>query len=250
MPLSIAAIACVGISFSLSWTAVLRLGASLAPTDPVLASDVQVAPSQTGGEDEVRFGLASKAGVNNGFAFPDVHLAVRHAALAPRGAWLAHWLTVNVVWKIGIGILAGWLTGLLSAGSPPTFPAPASAPRPGRLDRRRSDADYLGRPQERPFLWASRRLHLCPAATPLVSGGRLPTRNARRRRAGRAPRDDRRVALGGALVSSVLSLLTWGDAAFAALVLIVVCPLAGIVGVHLAGLSVANRHRGIQRLPV
>ena len=51
----------------------LLLSASLAPTDPVLVSALQVGPPKTGDEDEVRFGLTSKAALNDGAAFPFVH---------------------------------------------------------------------------------------------------------------------------------------------------------------------------------
>ncbi|MFW2830782.1 cation:proton antiporter [Sphingomonas sp. ID0503] len=63
MPLSIAAITAIGgVWLGLPWTVALLLGASLAPTDPVLAADVQVGPPKSGDEDEVRFGLTSEAG--------------------------------------------------------------------------------------------------------------------------------------------------------------------------------------------
>jgi len=64
---------CIGTVALLSWgvmglapAAALLLGAVLAPTDPVLASDVQVgAPSSDDeeGEEEVRFTLTSEAGL-------------------------------------------------------------------------------------------------------------------------------------------------------------------------------------------
>ena len=68
--------------------AALLLGAVLAPTDPVLASDVQVAGPQTGDhevdeDDEVRFTLTSEAGLNDGLAFPFVYAAI---LLATEGA--------------------------------------------------------------------------------------------------------------------------------------------------------------------
>ncbi len=114
MPLSIAAIALLGIAAGLPWVSALLLGASLAPTDPVLAADVQVGPPQTGEEDEVRFGLTSEAGLNDGFAFPFVHLAIALALAAQSGEpWLLRWLSYNVVWEIAVGILGGWLVGRL-----------------------------------------------------------------------------------------------------------------------------------------
>src|SRR6185312_8122584 len=70
MPLTIAGIAFLGWSIlGLGIAAAVLLGASLAPTDPVLASDIQVGPPQSGKQDEVRFALTSEAGLNDGSAF-------------------------------------------------------------------------------------------------------------------------------------------------------------------------------------
>lgn len=112
MPLSILAIAGLGGWAGLPWLAALLLAASLAPTDPVLASDVQVGPPRSGQEDEVRFGLTSEAGLNDGLAFPFVHLAIALSVAAATGKpWLADWLTYNVLWEVGAGIAGGWLVG-------------------------------------------------------------------------------------------------------------------------------------------
>jgi sodium/hydrogen antiporter len=114
MPLSIAAIMLLGAWAGLPLVAALLLGASLAPTDPVLASDVQVGPPKTGQEDEVRFGLTSEAGLNDGFAFPFVHLAIALSLAAASGEpWFSRWLTFNVLWEIGAGVVGGWLIGLV-----------------------------------------------------------------------------------------------------------------------------------------
>ena len=88
MPLSIAGVALLGWAVGLSAAAALLLGAVLAPTDPVLASDVQVAGPQTGDHevdesDELRFTLTSEAGLNDGLAFPFVYAAI---LLATEGA--------------------------------------------------------------------------------------------------------------------------------------------------------------------
>lgn len=50
------------------WGAAVLLGAVLAPTDPVLASDVQV--DEPSDQDRLRFGLTGEAGLNDGTAFP------------------------------------------------------------------------------------------------------------------------------------------------------------------------------------
>ncbi len=90
------------------------LGAVLAPTDPVLASDVQVGPPREGEEDEIRFAITSEAGLNDGLAFPFTNLAVAVAlvGLAPQN-WLGEWLLVDVLYKVGVGTLAGLGMGYL-----------------------------------------------------------------------------------------------------------------------------------------
>ncbi|QEE43173.1 sodium:proton antiporter (plasmid) [Rhizobium sp. WL3] len=115
MPLSIAAITMVGVwGLGLPWVVALLLGASLAPTDPVLAADVQVGPPKTGQEDEVRFGLTSEAGLNDGLAFPFVNLAIVLGLAAVSGEpWLGKWLMHSVLWEVGAGVVGGWLIGRL-----------------------------------------------------------------------------------------------------------------------------------------
>lgn len=127
MPLCILGFAWLGWAMlGLPLAAALLLGAALAPTDPVLASDIQVGPPGTGEEDEVRFALTSEAGLNDGLAFPFVHLAVAMAlatgAAIPIGdptgakpdtAWALNWLAIDVGWKLVAGIAVGWGTGLL-----------------------------------------------------------------------------------------------------------------------------------------
>lgn len=115
MPLSIGAIMLIGgAALGLTWTAALLLGASLAPTDPVLAADVQVGPPKSGEEDEVRFGLTSEAGMNDGLAFPFVNLGIAWALAATSDEpWVKDWVLHDVVWKISVGLAIGWLIGKL-----------------------------------------------------------------------------------------------------------------------------------------
>lgn len=113
MPLGIVSITLLaGLGLNLPWAIALLLAASLAPTDPVLAADVQVGPPKTGDEDEVRFGLTSEAGLNDGAAFPFVHLAILLAVALPAGKpWVVEWLGYRVFWEIAGGILGGWVVG-------------------------------------------------------------------------------------------------------------------------------------------
>jgi len=113
MPLTIAAVAFLGwagLGFSLAMA--LLFGASMAPTDPVLAADVQVGPPRSGDEDEVRFGLTSEAGLNDALAFPFVYLAILAAAggLATQDG-LTDWFAIKVGWKLLAGLVGGWLVG-------------------------------------------------------------------------------------------------------------------------------------------
>lgn len=114
MPLSIAAIAVAGWGIlGLGASSALLLGASLAPTDPVLAADVQVGPPQTGQEDEIRFALTSEAGLNDGLSFPFVLAAIAMASHPMDFSWIGSWLLVDVIWRLTAAIGMGWLSGRL-----------------------------------------------------------------------------------------------------------------------------------------
>jgi NhaP-type Na+/H+ or K+/H+ antiporter len=117
MPLSILGGALLGWwLLGLGLGAALLLGAALAPTDPVLAGEVQVGepddPDEP--EDEARFSLTSEAGLNDALAFPFVYAAIAiSVAGADPGGWLADWLLVDVVWRIAVGALVGLAAGWL-----------------------------------------------------------------------------------------------------------------------------------------
>ena len=115
MPLTIAGVALFGhLAMGLSWGAAIVLGAVLAPTDPVLAGEVQVGPPGQRVDSEPRFALTSEAGLNDGFAFPFVFLGL-FIASAETG-WLGEWIAADLIYAIvagiAIGALAGWGLGL------------------------------------------------------------------------------------------------------------------------------------------
>lgn len=91
--------------------AAVLLGAVLAPTDPVLASGVQVdGPSD---RDLVRFSLTGEAGLNDGTAFPFVMLGLGLLGLHELGASGWRWWAVDVVWAISAGLAVGAALGTL-----------------------------------------------------------------------------------------------------------------------------------------
>lgn len=85
------------------------LGAILAPTDPVLATDVQI--RHPGDRDQLRFTLTSEAGMNDGSAFPFVMLGLGLLGLHELGEFGLNWIVVDVLWAtvggIAIGVGAG-----------------------------------------------------------------------------------------------------------------------------------------------
>ena len=121
MPLTIVLIAGLGLMAGLSVGGALLVGAALAPTDPVLAADVQVGEPTVGddemgargAEDEVRFSLTSEAGLNDGLAFPFVYaaLALEEAGGLPGWGGVRTWLLVDLVVRLAIGVGGGWLVG-------------------------------------------------------------------------------------------------------------------------------------------
>jgi len=119
MPLSIGAVALLGWwGLGLAPAAALLLGAVLAPTDPVLAGDVQVGePSDSEeSEDEPRFALTSEAGLNDALAFPFTYAAIAMATVGAAPAlWFGRWLAVDVLWRSLAGVAVGIAVGLVLA---------------------------------------------------------------------------------------------------------------------------------------
>ena len=128
MPLTIASVALLGWGLGVAPAAALLLGAALAPTDPVLASDVQVegprveTPDEDDdtdaamGEpvdekDDVRFALTSEAGLNDGLAFPFVTAALLLASAGSATSWWPGWLAWDLVGKVVLGVVAGVAVG-------------------------------------------------------------------------------------------------------------------------------------------
>ena len=234
MPLTIAALGLLAqYLLGIGVAAALLLAAALAPTDPVLASDVQVGPPKSGEEDEARFALTSEAGLNDGLAFPFVLLAVLLAGGERGGDGLGGWFTYAVLWKVSAGICIGFLVGRALAWLLFRLPNRAGLSRTGdgfvalgitclaygvtemasgygflavfvaALALRRAERDHDYHQKLHDFAEELERLMMMVLL----------------------------VLLGGAMTGADLfQALTWEAAAFAALALFVVRPLAGWIG--------------------
>ncbi len=235
MLLSITAIALIGYSIlGLGLAAAVLLAAALAPTDPVLASDIQVGAPQEGKEDEVRFGLTSEAGLNDGLAFPFVNLAIALVLVesGEKTGWLTEWLTISVLWEISSGLGLGWIIGWVFGWL--TFTIPVST----RLAATRDGFIVVA------------ATFLSYSVTEMLNGygflavfiTALAFRHADRDHQFHVEMHDfieqiERMAMmvvlvlfGGALVSGLLTPLSAIDVAAALAIVLVVRPLAGMLG--------------------
>ena len=110
MVLTIAGVAAFAVAaLDMPLGAAVLLGAVLAPTDPVLASDVQVEHEHDA--EPVRFSLTGEAGLNDGTAFPFVLLGLGLMGAHELGAYGWRWLTIDVAWAVVAGLGVGTLCG-------------------------------------------------------------------------------------------------------------------------------------------
>ena len=234
MPLGILLITVMAtLTLEVTWAVALLLAASLAPTDPVLAADVQVGPPKTGDEDEVRFGLTSEAGLNDGTAFPFVHLAILLAAALPAGQpWLGEWTGYRVLWEVGGGILGGWLVGRLFGWLTFRIPAETKLAKTGDglIALSATFVSY----------GLTEMVHVYGFLSVFVTA--LTFRHAHRDHDFQSEmhaltEQIERIAMmvllilfGGALVSGLLAHVGWADVGVAAAILLVIRPLTGWLG--------------------
>ena len=112
MVLSIMAVAAIGFLWlKLDIASAILLGAVLAPTDPVLADDVQVGPPLEKKRNDVRFSLTAEAGLNDGMAFPFTWLAITLALIPGDNADLWHWFGFDFIYRIAAAVIIGFLIG-------------------------------------------------------------------------------------------------------------------------------------------
>ncbi|MDX2214593.1 MAG: sodium:proton antiporter [Oculatellaceae cyanobacterium bins.114] len=133
MPFSILATSLVAHFFlGLSWGAAILLGAILAPTDPVLASEVQLI--HVDDRDELRFGLTSEGGLNDALAFPFVYFGLYWLENDNVGEWFKNWVAVDLIWAIAAGIGVGYVVAKVITWLNQRLPRKAPAIEEGMED--------------------------------------------------------------------------------------------------------------------
>lgn len=226
----------------------MLFGAVISPTDPVLASDVQVGSPGAGSEDEetedtdetghgeedeMRFALTSEAGLNDGLVFPFTNMAIAMAVAGAHPAnWIGTWLLIDVAVKIGIALVMSFALGHLLARVVLAMPAKTDLAK-----------GMVG-------LGALAATLIVYGATEYAGGyGFIATfiaavivRNHRRRheyqdflhmlteKAERLLTVGILIAFGGAIAGGLLEPLTWPLVLAAVLIVFVVRPVSGITG--------------------
>jgi NhaP-type Na+/H+ or K+/H+ antiporter len=252
MPISIALTALLGAMVGgLAATSALLLGSVLAPTDPVLASDVQVGEPSLGesanteAEDDVRFTLTSEGGLNDALAFPFVYaaIAISEHGLSPSEwtmTWIAWDLVARIVIALVVGLVVGRLLGVVAFRPPGRLSALAETPQ-GFV----AIAATLLAYGTTELLQGYGFLAVFVAAVVLRSAERTHEFHAELH--GFAEQIENLFAVGllflfgGALAAGILGGLTWQGGAVAVLAVFVVRPVSGLVALARSKLTAAER---------
>lgn len=245
MPLSILGIAAFGYGMlGLPIGVAVLLGGVLAPTDPVLASAVQVGPPGVGEEGEVRFALTSEAGLNDGLAFPFVLLGLTIiGAGGGTEGWVGDWLLFDLLWKVAGAVVIGFVLGwLLIQGD-------RLLPEQYRLVQSRNELVAIGLT----FLAygvgeAAHTYGFVAVFVTAVTLRNLGGSVSYARRLHAFAEQAERLAMvlvlacfGGAIAGGLLNGLTWQDGLFAVVVLFVIRPVATLAGFARSAEPLAER---------
>ncbi len=244
MPLTIVAVAGLGWwVLGLTPAAAILLGAVLAPTDPVLASDVQVRGPESDDDDDVRFALTSEAGLNDGLAFPFTNLAILIAleGFSSPSAWLQDFLVVELAFKVVVGVLGGIVVGRALAWAIFARESPLPGIRDGMIALAATLIAYAGtemiggygflavfvaavviRNQERKHSYLEVMHQFSAQIERLLSAVVL-------------------ILFGGALASGILRFLDWRGILVAISIVLVVRPAAGMLGLARSKMSHPER---------
>jgi NhaP-type Na+/H+ or K+/H+ antiporter len=250
MPVAIAVTALLGgWLLGLGVAAAVLLAAALAPTDPVLATEVQVGEptDDTESEDEARFALTSEAGLNDGLAFPFTYAAIAMATLgAAPSNWLGEWLLLDVLWRVAagvaVGIGVGWVLRLLffSEGSRRVGLAGRSE---GFVALASVFLAYGAAELAAGYGFIAVFVCACTIRAGERSHGQHQVLHTYVEQLERLLTLVVLVLLGGAVARGALSDVGWAEGLLAALVLLVVRPVTGWLG--LAGGPTGRRERAV-----
>ncbi len=234
MPLTIGMVMLLGSSLlGLGLATALLLAGSLAPTDPVLAGDVQIEHDEDESEAEAKFALTSEAGLNDALAFPFIHLAIAIAAAGGLSQNVFNdWVLEDVVWKLGVGLfigtLLGWAIGFI------IYRLPGET----RLSRTGDGFIALGATL---FIYAATEFAHGYGFLAVFVAGLAIRRAASDKEFNRklhdfADESERLIMMlllllfGGMIAAGLLEDIGWEEALFAAIMLLVIRPLAGAIG--------------------
>ncbi len=244
MPLTIVGLALAGhMILGLGLATALLLAAALAPTDPVLASDIQLEHPHSDQDDETRFTLTSEAGLNDALAFPFIHLAIAISVAGAIPATLAYWAWDAVLVRLGVGLICGVAFGWAFGWVTYRFPRGTALARTGD--------GFVALGATLSIYALTELVHGYGFLAVFIAGLML-------RRAGRSHEFNDRmhdfadeterllmmvllVFFGGMLVGGLLDTLTWQIALFAAVTIFLVRPLAGWVSLIGTGRPLLER---------
>ena len=231
MPLTILMVMLLGQHLlGLGLATALLLAGSLAPTDPVLAGDVQIEHDENEEEAEAKFALTSEAGLNDALAFPFIHLAIAIAAAGSLTTQvLGNWVLVDVLWKLAAGLVMGaalgWLVGLTIY----RLPAGTSLSKTGD--------GFIALGATLVVYTATEFAHGYGFLAVFVAGLMIRRaaqgHNFNKRLHDFADESERLLMMlllllfGGMLAAGLLKGIGWEEVAFAAIMLVVIRPLAG-----------------------
>lgn len=98
----------IGLTPATAWL----FGAVISPTDPVLASELQTSEPSKKDVSDIKLGLTSEAGINDGLAFPFVYFAIYAATKGlDYENWIGEWFLHKFLIKIAIAVVVGLCCG-------------------------------------------------------------------------------------------------------------------------------------------
>ncbi|HEY0175604.1 MAG TPA: cation:proton antiporter, partial [Pedobacter sp.] len=203
------------------------------PTDPVLATDVQVGDPNEKDRDNVKFSLTAEAGFNDGMAFPFVWLAIAIAMMSVSGGpFMMTWVWKHVVYKILAGLLSGFVIGKLLGYILFTLSK--------RYESMVTHDGFVSIAATLTVYGATEMIHGYGFVAVFIAALTLRgyERNHKYHNRLHAFSDQIErilvaimlILLGGSLVRGIMNSLTWSMAAFGVVFIFIIRPLAGLIG--------------------